>query len=180
MTKTLFATIAGAFALLATSTSLNAQTSSRMDFAHSVTTMASHTAEEGVVTAGELSSAAVSNKVTRSFSKTFQGITPKWYANNDQYLARFKANGAVTHALYEKNGYMVYSVTKGPASLLPSEVTKLLQEVYPCYNITTGTKAVSLGTTAWIADLTLGNSLLVVKVIDGEIEETTRYRTQSN
>lgn len=180
MKKTFFATIAGAFALVATSTSLNAQTSSRMDFAHSVTARANHGAEAGVVATGELSSAAVSNKVTRSFSKTFQGITPKWYANNDQYLARFKANGAVTHALYEKNGYMVYSVTKGPASLLPAEVTKLLQEVYPCYDIAAGTKAVSLGITAWIADLKQDNRLLVVKVVDGEVVETDRYVTNSN
>jgi hypothetical protein len=175
--KKTFATIAGAFALIAMTASVNAQTASRMDFGKTVSTLVAHSAEEGVIATGETPASIIDNKITRSFSKSFKGVTPKWYAEKDDYLARFSENGTVTHALYRKNGYMVYSVTKGSASILPREVTTLLREAYPCYDIATATKAVSLGTTAWVADLKRPNSLVVVKVIDGEIVETTAYRT---
>lgn len=177
--KKTFATIAGAFALIVMTTSVNAQTANRMDFAKSAAHMPTLSAEEGMVATGETPASLIDTRVTSSFNKTFKGVAPKWYKDNDQYLARFTANGTVTHALYGKKGYMVYSVTKGSARILPTDVTSLLQDAYPCFTIATATKAVSQGTTAWIADLKLDNALLVVKVIDGEIVETTRYRTNA-
>lgn len=176
MKKTFLTTLA-AFALSTFAISANAQTSSRMDFAKATTAFVKHNVEESVVATGETPASLVSDKVIRSFNKSFQGVTPKWYADKNQFLARFSEGGAVTHALYEKSGLMLYSVTKGSSSILPAEVADLLQEVYPCYTITTVSKAVSQGTTAWIANLQQHNSLLVVKVIDGDIVETTRYRT---
>jgi hypothetical protein len=74
---------------------------------------------------------------------------------------------------------MLYSVTKGSASLLPPQVAKLVRDNYEDYEITAATQAVSLGTTAWIAEVKLGHLFTIVKVIDGEIVETTRYRTQA-
>ena len=177
MTKTFLTTLATVFALSAMTTTVNAQSSSRMDFAKATTAFVKHNAEESVVATGETPASLVSDKAIRSFNKTFKGVTPRWYADKNQFLARFSESGTVTHALYEKGGRMVYSVTKGSGSLLPAEVADMLQEVYPCYTIATATKAVSDGTTAWIADLRQHNSLLVVKVIDGDIVETTRYRT---
>lgn len=180
MKKNLIATIAGAFALTLLAATGNAQASSRIDFAKTVTTLANPSAAEGVAGPAELPASLVEAKVARSFHRFFKGVTPRWYTENGRYLVRFTENGAQTHILYKKNGHMLYSVTKGSGAILPQEVTSILHNVYPCYRIATATKVVSDGITAWIADLKQDNSMLVVKVIDGEIVETNRFRNNSN
>lgn len=180
MKKNFIATIAAFFALTVMTSSASAQTASRMDFAKSVTLLASPSAADGVVNLAELPATRVEAKVTRSFERFFKDVTPKWYTENGRYLARFTENGAQTHILYKKNGYMLYSVTKGSGAIVPKDVTSMLNTFYPCYQIPTATKVVSGGVTAWIADLKKGNELLVVKVIDGEIVETASYRNQNN
>lgn len=180
MKKNLIATLAGAFALTLLATTGNAQTASRNDFAKTVTAPVNTSAAEGVAGPAELPASLVEAKVTRSFQRFFKDVTPRWYTENGRYVARFTENGAQTHILYKKNGFMLYSVTKGSGAILPQDVTIMLHHTYPCYNIATASKVVSGGATAWIADLKRDNELVVVKVIDGEIEETTRYRNQTN
>lgn len=179
MKKTLFSAIASALVLVLVSNTANAQSIGRYAYAKTLSNLTSTDSKEVDVPTTEAPASAISEKVTRSFSKSFNGAAPKWFMVNGNYLARFTANGNVTHALYKKNGYMLYSVTKGAASLLPQAVSKLIQDQYEDYEITGATQAVSLGTTAWIADLKLGHILTIVKVIDGQIVEATRYRTQA-
>lgn len=179
MKKNFIATIATAFALSVLTASASAQTSSSIDFAKSVTTLTNHSAADGVSGPVVMPASEVETKVVRSFNRFFKDVTPRWYTDNGRYLARFTENGAQTHVLYKKNGFMLYSVTKGSGAILPREVSSLLRNAYPCYSVATATKVVSGGKTAWIADLKQDNTLLVVKVIDGEIVETTRYQNSN-
>lgn len=171
MKQTFFSTIA----FLVMTAAASAQTTSRVDFSKTVAAFNTSATETG---SPATEAPAVNAKVARAFSKSFAGVTPTWHtAPNDQYLARFSSGGAVTHALYKKGGLMVYSVTRGSASILPAEVTSVLKHTYPDYKISAATKAVSSGVTAWFADLRMGTNLVVVKVIDGEIVEATHYQT---
>ena len=180
MKKNLISTLTAAFALIVMTSAVHAQTSSPMDFARTATSLTNASAAEGEAGPAELPASLVEAKVTRSFNRFFKDVTPRWYTENGRYVVRFSENGAQTHILYKKNGYMVYSVTKGSGAILPQEVTSILREAYPCHSAATATKVVSGGATAWIADLKKDNELLVVKVIDGEIVETTPYRNNSN
>jgi hypothetical protein len=177
MKRIIVTTLASAFALVLVTTSASAQSVSRVDFAQTISGITNHSPAETVAATGEMPTSLVSAKALRSFSKSFKDITPNWYEVNDSYLARFSANGNTTHALYRKNGYRVYSVTRGSEKLLPASVASLLRKAYPDYTINAATHAISQGTTAWFADLTLCDNLIIVKVIDGEIVEATRYRT---
>lgn len=179
MKKNFIATIAAAFALSLLTASASAQASSPMDFAKSVSTLTNHSAADGVAGPVIMPASEVETKVIRSFNRFFKDVTPRWYTENDRYLARFTENGAQTHVLYKKNGFMLYSVTKGSGAILPREVTSLLRNAYPCYSVATATQVVTGGKTAWLADLKQDNTLLVVKVIDGEIMETTRYQNSN-
>lgn len=162
-----------ASALVLFSATTNAQGSYAL--AKPLTNIMTHDERENIVATGEMPASMVSSKVLQAFDKTFNCVTPHWYATGNDYLARFTGEGTITHALYQKNGYMVYSVTKGSSRLLPAGVVSLLRDAYPEYEISAATKAVSSGTTAWIADMKLGPSLVVVKVIDGDIVEATHY-----
>jgi hypothetical protein len=177
MKKTLFSTIASALVLILVSNTANAQTVARLDATQGAVKEVSTSAAEVEVPNAEALAPSINEKVTRSLSKSFSDASPKWYLVDGNYLARFTANGNVTHALYKKNGYMLYSVTKGPASLLPKGVAKLIGDNYPDYEISAATQAISLGTTAWIDDLKQCNNLVIAKVINSEIVESTLYRT---
>jgi hypothetical protein len=177
MKKILTATFASAIALVLMSTTVAAQNNQLEASAKSINKEVSTDPAELESKGTEAPAAAISAKVTRAFSKNYSNVTPKWYQVDGKFLARFTENGALTNALYHKNGFQYYSVTKGPARLLPNEVRQMLEQDFEDYQIVAGTKVVSMGTTAWIADLKLNNKLLIVKVIDNQTVETTLYRT---
>lgn len=122
----------------------------------------------------------VNTKVLRAFNNSYQGIKPKWFSVQDKFLARFNTENGRTQVLYSKNGQMVYSVTHGTESFLPKELAKLINQTYPCFKVGTVTKAESMGITAWTTDIKKDHSLIILKMIDGEIVEAKEYISGTN
>jgi len=178
MKKILSATFASAIALVLLSTAVAAQSNHLATAARSTSKEVSTDPSELEAKGSEAPATAINARLTRSFSKSFAAVTPKWYQVDDKFLARFTENGNFTHALYHKNGFQYYSVTKGNPGMLPNQVRQMMEENYPDYTIAAATKVVSVGTTAWIADLTLGSKLLIVKVIGNEITESAHYQNK--
>jgi hypothetical protein len=178
MKKILTATITSAFALVLMSTNVAAQNNHLVAAAKTTNKEVSNDPAELERRATEAPSVAISAKVTRAFNKSFTDVTPKWFMVDDKFLARFNDKDGLTHALYHKNGFQYYSVTKGSPKMLPATVHQMLEEYYPDYSIETATKIVSMGATAWTADLKLNNKLLIVKVIDNEIVEAVLYQNK--
>lgn len=179
MKKTLIVTTYILLSLVVLYGTAAAQTSARFVNAHNIQSVMANTPADAEVAGAEVPSTTISTKVTSAFHKTFAGAEPKWYQVDNLYLARFTKEGTSTHALYRKNGYMLYSVTHGSEQLLPSAVRRMILSNYVDYKITDVTEAISLGVTAWIAHLKWEDRLVIVKVIDGEIVETTDYRNKS-
>ena len=175
MKQTLFAALLGLATLTAATAS--AQSISRFAVASQTPAEVYHLPE--VNAAAETPAPAVNAKVLAAFNKSFKGTNASWFTLEDKYLVRFSKNGRSTHALYKRNGQMVYSVTKGSADLLPLSTKHIINEVYGDYDITSVAEATSQGITAHMAHLQLGHSLLVIKVIDNEIVEEKRYTTKA-
>lgn len=119
----------------------------------------------------------VNTKVLRAFNNAYQGVKPKWFSVQDKFLARFNTENGRTQVLYSKNGQMVYSVTHGTESFLPKDLAKLIKQTYPCFQVGTVTKAESMGITAWTTDIKKDHSLVILKMVDGEIVEAKEYQS---
>ncbi len=133
--------------------------------------------KEVVLTTSATNPTMLNTKVLKSFEKNFSNATPTWSAYQGKFVARFYEDGNKVQALFNKNGKMLYSVTHGNESLLPKQLISVISANYPCYKIGTVSKANSLGKTAWTADITKDNKLVIIKIIDGEIAEATEFKT---
>ena len=119
---------------------------------------------------------AVPSKVVRSFQLSFKNITPEWYALGKNYLVKFTMDGQPGHAVFGKNGFMLYSICRGSEKDLPTDVRRLVKSNYIEYTITRVTKARSNDRTGWIVNLQDDKSLVIVKVVDREMEELEHYQ----
>ena len=119
----------------------------------------------------------VNTKVLRAFNNSFKGVEPKWFAVADKFLARFSNENGKTQVLFSKNGQMIYSVTHGKEGFLPKDLAKVVKETYPCFQVGTVTKAESMGITAWTTDIKKDNSLIILKMSEGEIVEAKEYQS---
>lgn len=120
---------------------------------------------------------AIKSRVLRTFNQSFKDIAPEWFVLDDTFLAKLTVAGLPAHALFAKNGYMLYSVNHGTEQSLPPEVRRMIRSTYYDHSITGVTKVDAQERTAWIINLQSADQLLVVKVIGRELEEIGNYQS---
>ena len=99
-----------------------------------------------------------------------------WSIVENKYMARFTSDGRKTRVLFDKKGHIVYSVCEGTLKDLPADTRKAVRSIYYDYDITKATEVHTLDKSAWIINLEDETSLVIVRVMDGEVTETGHYR----
>src|SRR5688500_6588114 len=80
-------------------------------------------------------SSNINPNVVSAFEKSFQNaVNPVWYIVHGKFLVKFVEANLTHHALYRKNGSLVYNITFGGEKNLPSQVKKLVSQNYFDYN----------------------------------------------
>lgn len=122
----------------------------------------------------------VNSKVQKSFDQWFANASEvDWYSvdkKNRVYLVLFNSNGNTSHARFQKNGNLLYAITHCTEKDLPIENRKSLKSKYVDYAITSVIKVMADGKVAWIANLQNSENIIIVKAIDGVLEEMKTYK----
>lgn len=118
----------------------------------------------------------VNKAVSKSFQSTFKEATnAQWYKVDRDYLASFMMNDQKNHALFQKNGYLIYRITYGKESNMPDDVRKIVKTSYLDYNITSAINVKESGRNIWVVNLETDKKLILARVEDGELEEVGNY-----
>lgn len=120
----------------------------------------------------------VKAKVMRTFLRSFDNVNDVlWSFNNNRYLAGFTKEGRACRALFDTDGRLIYTIHSGTEKTLPPDVRKLIKSTYIDYTIGPVSEVDTNKIKAWIANLEDGDHLIVVRVIDGALDEMRRYKT---
>jgi hypothetical protein len=112
-----------------------------------------------------------------AFKRDFSTVKDvSWSIVENKYMARFTSDGRKTRVLFDKKGQIVYSVSEGTLRNLPADTRKTVRSIYYDYDITKATEVHTLDKSAWIINLEDETSLVIVRVMDGEVTETGNYR----
>jgi hypothetical protein len=121
---------------------------------------------------------SVRTKVMRTFLQAFEGATSvRWSRDGRQCLASFTQGDQTGNALFSANGALQYSLQYGTEKHLPRDVRHLVRSTYYDLKIKNVTEVNSNNTKAWIVSLQDADNLVVVRVLDGGIDELSRYKT---
>lgn len=101
----------------------------------------------------------------------------KWNLSNNRYLASFAAGGRACTALFNTGGTWIGTMKYGTQNDLPRDVYRLLKATYIDYAIGVVTEVTTPDGHAWIAGLQDADTLAVVKVVAGDLEELHSYNT---
>jgi hypothetical protein len=120
----------------------------------------------------------VRTKVMRTFLQNFEGATGvRWSRDGKRYLASFTQGDQTGNALVAANGAMLYSLRYGTEKHLPREVRHLVRSTYYDVKIQNVTEVNSNNIRAWIVSMQDADNLVVVRVLDGALDELSRYKT---
>ena len=126
------------------------------------------------------STTSVNKKVSDAFDKDFKNaVSPRWYSINKNYLVKFMVEDQRNSALYNKNGYQIYHISYGTEKHLPMDVKDLIKSQYKDGKISTVIHVDQNNRSIWIANLEEGNSLVLARVENGELDEVERVKNAS-
>lgn len=127
--------------------------------------------------ANKISPLSVNAKVLKTFNQSFAGVNDaQWYTMGKSYLAYFSWNDKPSHAILEKNGYLVYSLSYGSEKILPREMRRWIKSNYIDYNLTGVTEAHSEDATAWFVTIADEENTKLIRVSDNRrLDELTSY-----
>ncbi|MGZ3763569.1 MAG: hypothetical protein ACXVB0_09055 [Mucilaginibacter sp.] len=119
----------------------------------------------------------VSQKVTNSFKKDFQGaVSPRWYKMDKDYMVKFVSDDQKNTALYNKKGFIVYHIVYGGENNLPAEIKDQIMTKYSGCKIITAIKINQENRSIWVVNLEMKNLLILVREEDGALAEINRYK----
>jgi hypothetical protein len=122
----------------------------------------------------------VNTKVARLFEKAYKNAENiQWFHNGNGYLAMFDLGGMKAHASFGKNGYWYYDARFGTETDLPPSVRKQVKSNYVDYTIGKATEVNVGGQKAWVVNVSDINNLVLVRIMDGALEELARYETHT-
>lgn len=116
-------------------------------------------------------------KVDEAFKSTFKnGIDPVWYNANKNYLVKFIDNDMKNSAVYRKNGSIVYNISYGFDKDLPDNVSSLIENRYPNYNVVVAFNVKQDNRNIWVVNLEDDKSYVTARVEDGVLEEASKKK----
>ena len=119
----------------------------------------------------------VSAKVNKSFGQYFKGATHlRWYQLEKNFLVKFIQNDQENRALFTKNGSLIYHISYGSEKHLPADVRNQIKSTYFDQNITRVLKVNQDRRNIWVVSLEDAKDYVMVRVEDGEMEETQRMQ----
>ncbi len=129
----------------------------------------------GISVADPVSTPHVTTKVDRAFIGYFKNASNlRWYEIKGKFMTKFTMNGHEHRALFTRNGTLVYHITYGTERLLPAEVRRLVKSEYYDQKITRVLKVNQDQRTIWVVHMEDDKEFIMVRVEDGELEETKR------
>jgi hypothetical protein len=120
----------------------------------------------------------VRSKVVSTFLQLFDDPSDvQWNLNENQYLASFKNKDHLYKALFSVGGDWLYSIQYGTQEDLPRDVYRMVKATYIDHNISVVIEVKALQAQTWIVNLENKDNLVLVKIVDGQLEELQRYKT---
>lgn len=130
-----------------------------------------------VTITAKTSKAAINSKVTKSFAKYFKDATnQKWYAVEKKYLVDFIEHEQNNSALFTKSGRLIYHISFGEENNLPQDIRKMVKSSYFDQDITRVYNVKQDDRNIWVVSLEDTNDIIMVRVENNELEETTRIQ----
>ena len=123
-------------------------------------------------TATKVSINAKINSAFEQFFKNASHIT--WYEIDKKFLVKFIQNDQLNRALFTKNGQLIYHISYGFETHLPSEVRHLVKSKYYDQSIVRVLKVDQDKRSIWVISLEDAKDHIMVRVEDMELEETQR------
>jgi hypothetical protein len=118
----------------------------------------------------------VSSKALNAFREMYKGVSDiQWFELDDKFLVKFKKDNRENSALFNAKGMHIYTISYGSEKHIPSEIRQRIRSTYFDFQITLVAEVNSMGKTAWIVKLEDKKSIIIVKVVDDEMEETENF-----
>ncbi len=121
--------------------------------------------------------AYIGSRVLKSFTKNFGAIEDaKWYSlKNKNCRADFNRDGRKTTAMFQKNGYMLYSIADGTENNVPTDIRKIVKSNYLDYNMSAIKEINTANTNAWVMNLKEDEDVVVLSVVNGSLYELQHF-----
>lgn len=128
--------------------------------------------------------AVVTTRILRAFERSnkdareavWKPILDKKGAPTTSYSVFFNKGDRRGLASYSRNGRMLYSIVYGRERHLPAWEKKLVQDLYPGYQISGAHQVTTSGKELWLVELQNPTYLVKVRVMDEVLDELERYR----
>lgn len=116
------------------------------------------------------SSTIIEPVVTDIANEIFQEHNdPVWYLLDRDYLFKLMTKDLITPALFDKDGSITYTISWGPATILPLNLRDLINSIYPKYNITLAIYVSRSKKVIWIANLEQGDNLYLIHLEEDQM-----------
>ena len=126
------------------------------------------------------SSAAINEKVSKSFAKSFKETSnSKWFEINKRYLVKFISNDLKNQALFTKNGTLIYHIVYGYEKNLPANTKSLVKSKYFDYTITSAINVKQDQRDIWVVNLEDDKKYVIVRVEENEMQEIQNFNKAS-
>ena len=120
---------------------------------------------------------SVSEQVREAFKTSFKSAEKtRWFEVNQNYLVKFIEDDQEHHALYQKNGTLIYHVTYGYDKNLPIDVKKRVKARYSGYSIERVFNVSQNSRNIWFVNLENADYLVMSRIEDSIMEEVTRSK----
>lgn len=117
-------------------------------------------------------------KVWRTFLQYFEDAgNVQWHLGNNRYLATFQKEGRLCRALFDVKGHLIYTIKYSTEKALPRDVRRIIRSAYLDYAISAVSEVYTNNKKWWVINLEDKNSLVVVQVADGILEERKHFKT---
>lgn len=120
----------------------------------------------------------VSEKVTTAFKGQFQNaVNPRWYKLDKNYLVKFMMKDQKNHALYDKNGELIYHLSYGGAADLAKNHLDMVNTEYPGCKIITAIHAEQGSRSIWFVNVEFKNDLVLAAIEEDQLQEVSRVHS---
>lgn len=114
---------------------------------------------------------AVSDRISKKFTKSFSGITDAvWTKDANGFAVLFTSNGIQNRVFLTKRGNYHSGIRYYTESDLPAAIRHLVKSTYYDFDITLVTEVHHSGTTAYLVTIADETTWKVIRVIDGEMD----------